>query len=45
MRRRPIDRDELEQQLAALDRSDGLTLSEAELEELAERIRTEIDRG
>jgi diadenosine tetraphosphate (Ap4A) HIT family hydrolase len=32
------------QQLAALDADDGLDLSEEELEELAERIRAEIDR-
>jgi diadenosine tetraphosphate (Ap4A) HIT family hydrolase len=33
------------QQLAAIDADDGVDLSEDELEELAERIRAEIDRG
>ena len=37
----PLER----QQLAALDVDDGLDLSEEELEELATRIRAEIDRG
>jgi hypothetical protein len=32
------------QQLVALDADDGVDLSEEELEELAERIRSEIDR-
>jgi hypothetical protein len=36
----PLER----QQLAVLDVDDGLDLSEEELEELAERIRTELDR-